>query len=356
MADLRLLDDRATIDRLDPSGLLARIESLPEQCEEAWRTAQAFALPDAHREARRVAVLGMGGSAIAGDILRAVASLSSPMPVVLMRGYDVPPWVDAETLVIACSHSGNTEETLAAFEAALAVGARAVVITTGGRLRQLAAEREIPALIYRFEGEPRSAIGHQLMALLAAGERLGLVEAQAPALAEALQLLRDQRAHLGFDATSAVNAAKQLAGRLHGRLPVFVGAGLLAPAAYRWKTQVNENAKGWAIFEELPELGHNSIVGFGLPREVVARLHVVLLTNGAMHPRVLIEYDVVADELVRAGVSHECVAVPGTSALAQALSAVFLGDLVSYYLALLNGEDPSPVDPIGRLKARLAGS
>lgn len=353
--DLAALDDRATVERLDPQGLLGRIESLPEQCEGAWRAAAALELPAAYADARQVVVLGMGGSAIAGEMLRAIAALSSRTPVSVARGYDLPASVDEHTVVIACSHSGGTEETLAAFEQALAAGARALVITTGGRLLGLAQERGLPAFVYQQEGEPRSALGHQLMALLAAGQRLRLVASQDVDVNEAVSLMREQRERIGFAVPVERNAAKQLAGRLYGRLPVVVGAGLLAPAAYRWKTQVNENSKSWAIFEELPELGHNAIVGFRLPSEVAQRLQLVFLSNAALHPLVLVEYDAVADELSRAGVAHERVEVAGTGALAQVLSAAFLGDLVSYYLALLYNEQPSPVDPIGRLKARLAG-
>lgn len=352
--DLAVLDDRATVERLDPHGLLARIESLPEQCEEAWRAAASLELPAAYADARQVVVLGMGGSAIAGTILSTIAAGTSTVPVSVVRGYDLPASVDSDTVVIACSHSGGTEETRSAFDRALAAGARALVITTGGLLGDAARERGLPSLVYQYQGEPRSALGHQLMALLAAGERLGLLPPQAGDVAEAVSLMRGQREQLGHAVPSARNAAKQLAGRLHSRLPVIVGAGILAPAAYRWKTQLNENAKSWAIFEELPELGHNSIVGFGLPREVVERLRAVLLRSEALHPRVLLEYEAVEDELSRAGVAHERVTVAGASALAQVLSAIFYGDLVSYELALLNNEQPSPVDPIGRLKARLA--
>lgn len=348
------LDDRATVERLDPEGLLARIESLPEQCEEAWRRAASFELPAAYAEASDVVLLGMGGSAISGDIVRSLSAASGGKPVTLVRGYDLPASVGERTLVVACSHSGNTEETLSAYGQALAAGAMTAVVTTGGRIAELASDAGAPVCAYEYEGEPRSSLGHQLMTLVALGERIGLLESQQTAVAEAIALMREQRARLGFAAPEAENEAKQLARRLHGRLPVVVGAGVLAEAAYRWKTQLNENSKSWAIAEQLPELDHNSIVGFGLPD--VSALHVVFLRNAGLHPRLLLRYGATADALTDAGVSNEFVHTPGESDLARVLAAVFHGDLVSYYLALLYGISPSPVAPIDKLKARLAES
>ena len=346
------LDDRATVERLDPHGLLARIEALPEQCEVAWRNAVGLALPERYARARNVVLLGMGGSAIAGDVLRALSVQSGSKPVSLVRGYDLPASVDDETLVVACSHSGNTEETLSAFEQAVAAGAMTFVVTTGGRIAELAKDAGAPVFTYQYAGEPRSSLGHQLMALLALGERAGLLEPQEGAVAEAVTLMRTQRTQLGFESPSSKNAAKQLAARLCGKIPVVVGADVLVEAAYRWKTQLNENAKCWAIAEQLPELDHNSIVGFGLPD--ASRLHVVFLRHAALHPRLLLRYEATADALKEAGVSHETVEALGTSSLAQVLTAIYMGDLVSYYLALLYEVEPSPVVALDTLKAKLA--
>jgi len=351
---LSVLDDAAGRDQLDRSGLLARIEALPEQCEDAWSAARAFAWPRRAASAKSVVVLGMGGSAIAGDILRSLAALSGDKPVAVVRGYDVPSFVGEGTLVVACSHSGNTEETVAGLDASLARGAQATIITTGGRLEKVAAEKGISAFTYTYEGQPRCALGHQLMALLALGECAGLMSDQTSAVAESLALMRGQREALKFAAPSAGNAAKQLALRLRGQIPVIVGEGVLADAAHRWKTQVNENSKSWAFWDELPEMDHNSVVGFGLPQAMVQQLHVLFLLPTAIERRAEVRYEATADELSRAGVAPERIDVAGESALAQVLSAIYLGDFVSYYLALLNGVDPTPIDPISRVKARLA--
>lgn len=300
-------------------------------------------------------VLGMGGSAISGDILRSLAEVSGRKPVSVVRGYDVPAYVDSETLVVACSHSGNTEETLSAFESALAAGARTVVVTTGGRLGEMAAKHGVPVHVYEYDGEPRSSLGHQLMSLLGVAERAGVLDSQEQAVAEAVKVMRKQRKCLGFESSLRDNPAKQLAWKLRERLPVVVGAGALTAAAHRWKTQLNENSEVWALWEELPEMNHNSVAGFRLPKAIVDRLHVVFLAHPSLHERVLLRIDATAAALSEAGVSNERVEAEGSGPLAQILSAIYLGDFVSYYLALLNGVEPSPVVAIERLKARMAG-
>ena len=349
-----MLDNAGARKQLDRSDLLRRVEALPEQCDEAWAAARAFAWPKDAARAKNVVVLGMGGSAIAGDILRSLAAFSGEKPVAVVRAYDVPAFVGRDTLVVACSHSGNTEETVSALEAALGRGAEATVITTGGRLAGIAAERKLPAFVYHYEGQPRCALGHQLMALLALGERAGLLVPQDAAVAEALSIMRGQRDELGFTAPSASNAAKQLAGRLQGRVPVIIGGGVLTVAAHRWKTQVNENAKSWAFWDELPEIDHNSVVGFGLPQTLVSHLTAPFLLPKPIERRDEVRYEATAAELSRAGVAHERIDVAGESPLARVLSAIYFGDFTSYYLALLNGVDPTSIDPIVRVKARLA--
>lgn len=351
---LLVLDDAAARAALDRSDLLARIEALPEQCDEAWAAARAFAWPKGASSATGVVVLGMGGSAIAGDILQSLASLSGSKPVAVVRGYDVPAFVGKQTLVVACSHSGNTEETVAALEASLARGAQAIVITTGGRLAGIAADQGLPAFVYSYDGQPRCAIGHQLMALLALGERAGLLSNQDSDVHDTLSGLRRQRDELGFAAASTTNAAKQLAGRLQGRVPVIVGGGGLAVAAHRWKTQVNENSKSWAFWDELPEMDHNSVVGFGLPQTLVDHLVSLFLLPKPIGRREEVRYEATAAELMRAGVANERLDIASESPLARILSAIYLGDFASYYLALLNGTDPTPVEPIARVKERLA--
>lgn len=353
--DANDLDSPARYERLDPHGLYGRIAALPDQIAQAWGAADALALPESYREIDHVVVLGMGGSGIGGLLLQALAAdIGSRVPVVALRGYAVPAWAGPRTLVLASSNSGETEETVSAFGAAVDAGAKCVAISTGGRILALARERGLPELAFEWDGEPRSALGWSSVTLIAICARLGVLPDVAPQVPPALDEMRAQARTLTRDVAEASNPAKQLARRLHGRLGVFVGAQALAPVAYRWRTQVNENAKSWAIADELPEMNHNAHAGYGLPLRVVPLLRAVLLRHASMHPRIRLRVEATMAAMRDAGVEAEAVNVPGETVLAQMLCGVQLGDFVSYYLGILNDVEPSPVAALQSLKALLA--
>ena len=351
---MHLLDDPQTYERLDPDGLGGRISGLPEQCREAWAKAKAFDFRHDFAAVNEVMVLGIGGSAMAGDILRALALRHCDKPVFVHRGYNLPPLVGERTLVVACSHSGETEEVLSSFGKSLAGPSKKLVITTGGRLLGLAQFWELPAYVFEYAGEPRSALGQSLMPLLALGQAIRVLPDQTEAVAEALALLEELREEIGETAPLERNAAKQLALRLQGKLPVVYGAEVLTEAAHRWKTQLNENSKVWAFSEEISELNHNAIEGFGLPREVAERAFVVFLYHRGLNPRLILRYNATHDALEAAGVESDRVEARGEEDLARLLTAAYFGDWVSYYLAMLNGVRPSPVTAIQHLKGWLA--
>ncbi|MHB8377781.1 MAG: bifunctional phosphoglucose/phosphomannose isomerase [Dehalococcoidia bacterium] len=350
-----LLDLPETYARLDPEGLIDRIAGLPDQVEEAWDAGRRLDLPRGYGDVNRVVVLGMGGSGIGGALMQGLAvHLGAPVPVLTVRGYRLPAYVDERSLVLASSNSGDTEETVAALEQAVESGARCVAITTGGRLLEIAREQGLPALTFAWTGEPRAALGWSFASLLGICSALGLLPALDASRGEALASMRALGAQITRSVDEAVNPAKRLARRLEGRLPVFVGAEALAPVAYRWRTQVNENAKSWAIAEELPEMDHNTHAGYGLPRRVVPLLYAVFLRHESMHTRLRLRVDATLEEMKRAGVAGEVVQIPGRHPFEEMLWALSFGDYVSYYLGLLNDVHPSPTPSLASLKAYLA--
>ena len=353
--NLAVLDDPGERARLDPGGMLAAVEALPEQCEEAWAAARALRLPAEFNEIDRIVVLGMGGSAIAGDLWRVLLERECSLPVFNIRDYTLPPFVDGRTIVIASSFSGNTEETLMAFREALGTGARKLALTTGGRLLELARANGVPAFTYQFAGEPRAAIGWSLMPLLAVGRELGLMQGIDRDVEEMTRVLREVRAEIGIGVPASGSPAKQLAGRLHQALPVIYGSGPLVEVARRWKTQLNESSKVWAFHEQLPEIHHNAIIGYRLPHAIAQATSVVFLQSSSLvHPRVQLRYQFTRKLLKDAGIAFSEVEARGSSALAQIMSLVLFGDYVSGYLAFLYGVDPTPTIVIDELKAWLA--
>ncbi|MEE8345965.1 MAG: bifunctional phosphoglucose/phosphomannose isomerase [Dehalococcoidia bacterium] len=354
MSDAAILDDPKARARIDPGGMGAAVRDLPDQCRAAWEEARRLELPADYREIDRIVILGMGGSAIAGDIFRLLLARECPVPVMNHRHYDLPPYVGGRTLLIAASFSGNTEETLSAFQQGLATAAKKLVLTTGGRLLTTARANGVPAFVFQFGGEPRSAFGYGLMPLLAVAETTGLMQGIERDVEEALAAMESLRSRIGEEVPLADNAAKQLAVKLAGRLPVIYGAEVLAEVAHRWKTQINESTKVWAFYEQLPEASHNALVSYELPREIARLVYVVYLRSPDFHPRVALHHDFSQRALAGAQVEYAEVWAEGRSALAQAMTCVLMGDYLSYYLALLNGVDPTPTAVIDNLKAWLA--
>ncbi len=344
--------DRETIASVDEGRQLDDVLALPDHLRDAlWRVESARLKP--HQATGGLIVAGMGGSAIGGALARAVLGDRALKPIAITRGYGLPPWTAPETTVLCSSYSGNTEETLAAYEAAGAVGAHRIVATTGGKLAAAAREDGVEIIPLPGGFQPRAAVGYALVvalevaALTGAGERLHAeIDVAAARTEELIASWGPGGAQEDFP--------KELARGLHRTVPLIAGSGLTSPIAYRWKSQFNENAKTPAFSHELPELDHNEIVGWQAASEY-GRFSAVFLDDSDLHPRIRQRI-----ELTRGLIASEAAATfriesVGGSAIERLLSLVFLGDLVSLYVAVLRGVDPGPVAVIDQLKSALAG-
>ncbi|MDP3064421.1 MAG: SIS domain-containing protein, partial [Chloroflexota bacterium] len=220
-------------------------------------------------------------------------------------------------------------------------------------LAKEAQAKKVPLFTVDYDGEPRSALGYMFLAPLALVQKLGLVSDKSGQVAEALSSLEGMAASLAPSVPSARNPAKTLAKDLHGRIAVVYGAGYFGAVARRWKTQINENSKSWAFWETLPELHHNSVVGYSLPREMANLGLVVMVQASGLHPQVVKRYQITRELLDQQKTPHRTVEGRGSSPLSQMLTAIHLGDYVSYYLALLNNVDPAPVPTITYIKSHL---
>jgi glucose/mannose-6-phosphate isomerase len=341
---------REAIAEVDRSGQLGDVLALPEHLRDAlWRVESA--IMNEWDTPGGLVVAGMGGSGIGGALAVAALGDHASRPIFVTRAYGLPPWTTPETTVLCASYSGDTEETLACYESAAALGAQRVVVTTGGRLAELARADRVPVIPLPGGFQPRAAVAYmtvaalEVAALCGAGPRLTSEIDVAAAHAEQLV------AEWGPEAPEE-SLAKELARGLHGSAPVIAGAGLTAPIAYRWKTQVNENAKLPCFAHELPELDHNEICGWeGAPD--VGRFAAVFLDDSDSHPRVKARMELT--EKLIAGYASACfhVETRGQTPIERVFSLVLLGDLVSVYLAALRGVDPGPVKLLEQLKAEL---
>jgi len=354
----RILDDEQTRLRLDRSGMFRLVEAFGAQCREAVELSRTYDPGVRRGEIRSVVITGLGGSAIGGDMLRAVASPYCDVPIVVNRDYGLPAFVGPQTLVLAVSYSGNTEETLAAYTVARQRRARMVCISSGGELSRRAQADHVPAIGVPGGQPPRASTGYLFFPMIRVLEEAGVLERSLQNdVAETLDLVDELSQELKPQVGFQENAAKTLAAEIFGRVPVIYGAADYAGvAALRWKTQINENAKCHAFAGTFPEVNHNEILAWEECRRQARRWVVVFLRDAEEEqatPRMARRVAVTRRLIGRKATQTE-VRSRGSSLMARLFSLIYLGDFASCYLALLNGVDPTVIRGIDRLKAELA--
>ena len=352
---LLALDNPQTYRGLDPSGMAGRLRDAPRQARAAWDCAWGTHLSGLEGPFDRLVVAGMGGSAISGDLVADLASLEERLTVTVVRNFRIPFALDERTLMIACSYSGNTEETMSMFRQGLDSGAKMVAVTAGGKLAQEAARHDVPTLFVDAPGEPRSAAVYNFMLLAGLLRRLGLLDTEAVDVDAAAATLAKRVESLSPETPDCDNPAKAVAQELHGRLPLICGGGLFRGVARRWKSQLNENAKVWAFSETLPELLHNFVEAFDSWPDDAHQPMAVLLKPCGLTGTMADRYEALEELLDRIGVRQRILTGCAANPLVQLLDMMVLGDYVSYYLALLRGVDPSPTPTLEGLKRRAAG-
>lgn len=347
-----VLDDAGQIARIDRSGMLDHSLRLGTMILEGWEAAAGVPLPTVRPST--VVVTGMGGSGVGGDMLRALLAGASAVPVIGVKDYRLPAFVGPGTLVFACSYSGDTEETLSAYGAAHASGASVVAVTSGGALARLAEEDGYPAVRIPVGLPPRAALPYLMLPLLRMAGELGLSKMGEKEVREASLLLLRLASLWGPAVAVRENPAKALAVSLLGGLPAIYSASpVLEPVALRWKTQLNENSKLFVCSNTFPELSHNEAEGWaGLARADLP-LFVVVLRDRDDGPASAYRIRIAREALEGRAKGVSEVWSLGEGLLARFFSLIILGDLVSGYLALLGGVDPTPVEIIAQTKTRL---
>src|SRR5258708_17769496 len=282
------LDDVAGFRELDTQDMRGHMDRLPDQFEAAWERGKTYPVPEAFRQANRIVIVGMGSSALAGEMLAALLADSCKLPILVCRGYELPAYVDGPgNLVIIVSYSGDTEETLSALNEAQTRRASVLVVTANAGFAQQAEVNGAAVWMFEYEGHSRTALGLNFGLLLALVNRLGVAADLSGDITTAIEMLRERVPILGIEGRIVKNPAKRLAGQMVGRIPVVYGAGILAPVAHRWKTQLNENGKSWSEWDVLPELNHNASAGIIFPRPLRTHISVVILSFPQYHhPRV----------------------------------------------------------------------
>lgn len=344
--------DSAFIQTIDTQNMWENLAQFPEQWKEAMELTEDLELTINRDRIQKICFAGMGGSAIGADLIRAYSYRSCPYPIQVVRHYEIPKWVDRKTLFITCSFSGNTEETLSALRAAREQGAQTIGVTSGGELMLKAANEDFDYIKIPDGMPPRAALGYSFVPLFRIFQYLGFTAEGDEALHETYQLLTEQKDLL---TDSEDNEALSLAEDLNETLPIiYSDSTTMEPVNLRWRGQFEENAKTLAYGNTLPEMNHNEIVGWEHITHLTGRLSVIMLMDRDDNERVKRRMEVVEELIKDQTASLHILKTRGKSQLARLFSLIQLADWTSFYLAMLNEIDPTPIAKIDLLKSKLA--
>jgi glucose/mannose-6-phosphate isomerase len=344
-----MLDDLERLAAADPFDVRGILAEFPQQCRQARTLRAAPAAPP--ERPRLVVIAGMGGSAAGGDLLATCAAEALDVPVLVHRGYGLPAAAGENTLLLACSYSGDTEEVLSAVDAALSRKVSVVALTAGGRLAAVADRHRLARVTLPAGLMPRMALGYLFLPALRVLTACGAPVASETDIDEALRVVEALADELGPARPAAANEAKRLALAIGDRLPAVYGGPLTGAVAYRWKTDLEENAKTFALAGALPEMNHNEIEAWRAP--TAAGFHALLLRDTEEAPEIAVRFRVLRDIIGPAAGGVSETRARGRARVTRLLSLAYLGQWTSYYLAVLRGIDPWAVPRLDELKRRL---
>lgn len=350
------LDSMSVLKKYDVSDMLKLIETFPEQASEAASIGGKFRLPDSYRvNYSNIVCAGLGGSAIGADIMRSYVADESTTPVFVCRNYTLPNFVGRQSLVIVASYSGNTEETISAYKDAKARGARIIAMTSGGEIARMAKSDSNACVIIPPGLPPRCALGYSFFPLLTLMSKIGVINDKTKDIKEAINTLTSLNKKLiGADIPEKNNPAKRIASSLHGKYAIIYSAqDHIDCVITRWRGQIAENSKALASTHVFPEMNHNEIVGWENPKKMLKDFTVIILRDKSDHPRTSKRIDITKIIIEKKAGRILEVESLGSGLLARVFSLIYIGDFVSYYLAILNKRDPTPVESVMYLKTEL---
>lgn len=334
-----------------PINVFETVELLPEQVKEAWVESRKVQLPDSYKNFKRVLVCGMGGSALGGRVVHFFAEDHAKASIDVSTNYDLPAYADNETLVIVSSYSGNTEETVSCLNQAVEKSLPVFVISAGGKLAEIAAEKSLP--IYKIDpqfnpsGQPRLAVGYSVGAIFAVLAKAGVLDVSDGHINDIVNYLKANQQKLR---TEADNMAKAI----QGKVPVLVASEHLLGASHVFRNQLNESAKSFSTLLDLPELNHHSMEGLKNPKSSTESLLFVFFNSGLYHERVQLRYPITKEVVEKNNVSTLEYKLEAPSRLLQVFELMQLGSYIQAFLGELYGEDPIAIPWVDYFKAKLA--
>ena len=338
------------IKNIDRSNMFALLCSYPKEIQDARDLGESFELKGSFDDLQKIVVIGMGGSAIGGDLLRFYVNDSCRVPILVNRSYNLPKFVDSKTLVFACSFSGKTEETLTVTKKLKETGARVICITSGGDLEAMAHKSNYSIINIPNGRQPRTALCYLFLPMIVALERVGLISSRAFEFEETVQVLTEFIQNVQKDNSLSM----QIAHKLYQKLPIIYTSDKMEAVAMRWRCQFSENSQTLAFSNILPEMNHNEIMGWDPCTCILDDVHVVFLRDREELPRIKHRFGITKKIIQKHNSDFSEVYSEGISLLARMFSLIALGDFTSYYLAILNNVDPTAIENINFLKQELS--
>lgn len=348
------IDSLEETEKIDQEGFLNFLKEFPEQCERTWDDWKSNPLPARYVQAKSILITGMGGSGIAGALIKGMLP-DCTIPIGMWQDYGIPGWVNKDTLVIGISFSGNTEETLYSFKKAAEKTDKLVTISQGGELDILSRKYKTCHYKINYSGQPRASFGFLFTSVLAVFSKLKLIEISEDDFKEAMVLIRALLNKIDNTVPTPNNNAKLLAKKLYERIPVVYGSGTLAEMVRRWCNEFGENSKIASFYQVIPEMNHNTLNGVEFPKDLSKEIYVLMLQSKYDHPRNRIRQNISMQILQKNRIGHESIMMePSPTLLSEILQFTLFGAYVSYYLGILYDADPSQIKVIHFLKEKLA--
>lgn len=357
MAEKHFLDDREALEKLDKSGVLATIEQLANQCQEVWATAQTVKVPTEYSQVRQVVVAGMGGSILGTHIIQTVFKDELKVPVLIVPDYTLPEFVDENTLVIASSYSGTTEETISALNDAKQRGAKIAGITSGNEVARILEEWQLPCVVfpttYNVSGQPRMGLGYSVFGQMILFAKCGLLEITEEMYEAVLAIISD--AHLQFAQSVGMekNAAKLLAFEMLDKIPVITIAEHLEGVGHVLANQLNENAKTYSEYRVIPELNHHLMEGLQFPAGNGDHILFFTVESELYSKNNSLRLSLTEEVLEKHTIEVRSIKLSGKTKLEQAFELLVFGSYASFYLAMLHNIDPANIPWVDWFKSEL---
>lgn len=357
MSDTHFLDDREALEKLDASGVLPTIEQLANQCQEVWGIAQQVRVPEEYANVRQVVVAGMGGSILGTHIIQTVFKDELKVPVLIVPDYTLPEFVDENTLVIASSYSGTTEETISALTDAKRRGAKIAGITSGAEVARMLTEWQLPVVVfpttYNISGQPRMGLGYSVFGQMILFAKCGLLQITEEMYESVLAIISDAHLQFAQSVNSEKNAAKLLAFEMLDKIPVITVAEHLEGVGHVLANQLNENAKTYSEYRVIPELNHHLMEGLQFPNDNGDHILFFTVESDLYSQNNAIRLTLTEEVLEKHHIEVRSIKLAGKTKLAQAFELLVFGSYASFYLAMLHDIDPANIPWVDWFKSEL---